>query len=79
MFPTRFSLAEIIVLVRAGTAGAGGMPPPASTRIPARLKHDIVPEHSLSVRFHEFVTKVLVWGSASDIVSFVCIRRVCFL
>ena len=33
---TRFSLAEILVL--AGIAGAGRMTPPASTRIPARLK-----------------------------------------
>ena len=36
MFPTRFSLAEILVL--AGTAGAGGMAPPTSTRISAWLK-----------------------------------------
>ena len=36
MFPTRFSLAEILVL--AGTTGTGGMAPPTSTRIPARLK-----------------------------------------
>ena len=34
--PTRFSLAEILVL--AGTAGAGGMAPPTSTRISARMK-----------------------------------------
>ena len=45
MFPTRFSLAEILVL--AGTAGAGGMAPPASTRISARLKRD--QEHSSPV------------------------------
>ena len=42
MFPTLFSLAEILVL--AGTAGAGGMPPPTSARISARLK--CVHEHS---------------------------------
>ena len=33
---TRYSLAEILVLD--GTAGAGRMAPPASTRISARLK-----------------------------------------
>ena len=33
---TRFSLAEILVL--AGTTGAGGMAPPTSTKISARLK-----------------------------------------
>ena len=33
---THFSLAEI--LVQAGTAGAGGMAPPISTRISARMK-----------------------------------------
>ena len=36
MFPTRFSLAEILVM--AVTAGAGGMAPPTSTRISDRLK-----------------------------------------
>ena len=36
VFPTRFSVAEILVL--AGTAGAGGMAPPAITSIFARLK-----------------------------------------
>ena len=36
MFPTRFSLAEILVL--ADTAGASGMAPPTSTRISARLR-----------------------------------------
>ena len=35
--PTRFSLAEIPVLV--GTPGAGGMAPTASTRILARLEY----------------------------------------
>ena len=35
MFPTRFSLAEILIL--AGPAGACGMAPPSSTRISARL------------------------------------------
>ena len=34
---SRFSLAEILVLV--GTVGAGRTAPPASTRISARLKH----------------------------------------
>ena len=36
MFPTRFDLADILVL--AGTAGAGGMAVITSTRISARLK-----------------------------------------
>ena len=39
MFPTHCSLAEILVL--AGAAGAGGMAPPANTRISARLKRVI--------------------------------------
>ena len=43
MFPTRFSLAEILVL--AGTASAGRMTPPASTRISARLKRVQGPTH----------------------------------
>ena len=36
VFPTHFSLADITVL--AGTAGVGGMAPPTSTMICARLK-----------------------------------------
>ena len=36
VLPARFSLAEIQVL--AGTAGAGRIAPPTSTRISARLK-----------------------------------------
>ena len=36
VFPTHFSLAEILVLD--GTTGAGGMAPPASTRISATMK-----------------------------------------
>ena len=36
VFPTRFSLAVILVL--AGTAGAGGMAPPTSTGISDRMK-----------------------------------------
>ena len=36
VFPIGLSLAEILVLVC--TAGAGGMAPPASTRISARMK-----------------------------------------
>ena len=48
MFTTDFSLAEIVVL--AGTAGAGGMTPPTSTRISARMKR--VQEHSSPVNMH---------------------------
>ena len=46
---TRFSLAEILVL--AGSAGAGGMAPPASTRISARLQRFL--EHSSPVNIDE--------------------------
>ena len=45
---TRFSLAEILVV--AGTAGAGGMAPPTSTRISARMKG--FQGHSSPVNIH---------------------------
>ena len=47
---TRFSLAEILVL--SGTAGAGVMAPPISTRISVRLKRVTGGKHSSPVNVH---------------------------
>ena len=52
MFPTHFSLAEILVL--AGTASAGRMAPPASTRISAWLKR--IQEHGSPVNVEKAAT-----------------------
>ena len=53
---TRFSLAEIVAL--AATAGDGGMVPPASTRISARLQHIGVQGHSSQGRECGVASKV---------------------
>ena len=51
MFPASFSLSEILVL--SGNAGAGGIAPPASTRISTRMK--CVQRHL----FHAFVNMLM--------------------